>query len=68
MKQHIRLISDFVPKSQRERVGAQGVASNYFGDWSDSSADLRLGLDVVDLSDTHWADTQQLESELPRGT
>lgn len=67
MKEHIHLISDVRPKGERKPTRPPGVESNRRSDWSDSSTDLRLGLDMVELSDTQWANTQPLEMELPRG-
>ena len=67
MKQYIHVIEDVSLKGLRKHATVSGAATGRYMLWSDSSADLRLGLDVVELADTQWADTVQFTSEATPG-
>jgi hypothetical protein len=55
------------PQARRRAATAPSEAADHSSDWTTSSLDLRLGLDVVEISaDVHWADTQSM-SALPPG-
>jgi hypothetical protein len=66
MKQRIYVIGDVVPSGQRKRARTPGAASKNPSDWTDSSMELKLGLDIVELADSQWANTQRLDTELMR--
>jgi hypothetical protein len=66
MEQRIYVIGDVVASGQRKRARTPGVAAKNPSDWTDSSMDLKLGLDIVELADSQWANTQPLGRELTR--
>jgi len=66
MEQRIYVIRDVLPSGQRKRAGTPGVASANDGDWTNSSMDLRFGLDIVEVPESQWANTQPMDRELPR--
>jgi hypothetical protein len=54
-------------QTRRKAATTPSEAADHSSDWTTSSLDLRLGLDVVEISaDIHWADTQSM-SALPTG-
>jgi hypothetical protein len=65
MKQNVYVVRDVTPKGQRKSAKASDVESDHRSDWTDSSMELRHGLDIVELSDTQWADTLPLDIEPP---
>lgn len=59
-----RLVANVIPKERRKLTRNTGVASDHPGYWSDSSTDLRAGLEIVELSPNRpWADTAILDLE-----
>jgi len=59
-------IANVSPTGRRKLARIPGVASEHPGYWTDSSMDLRAGLDIVEVSaDTQWADTLPFEIEPP---
>jgi hypothetical protein len=66
MEQRIYVIGDVVASGQRKRARTPGVASTNPRDWTGSSMDLKLGLDIVELADSQWSNTQALDRELTR--
>jgi hypothetical protein len=65
MEQRLYVIRDVTPKGQRKPARVSGVESDHRSDWTDSSMELRRGLDIVELSDTQWSDTLPLDIEPP---
>jgi len=65
MKQNVYVIRDVAPKRQGTPARVPRAESHHRSDWTDSSMDLRRGLDIVELSDTQWADTLPLDIEPP---
>lgn len=66
MKLRINETSQIRPQARRKPTMAPYEASDRCSDWSDSSTDLRLGLEVVEIpADTHWADTQAMSAFPP---
>lgn len=63
MKQRMHLIRDVLAKGQRNRAREPDVASNSPGDTSNSSMDLLIRLDIVELPDTQWADTNWADTQ-----
>jgi len=64
MEPRIYVIRDVVPSGQRKRTRTPGVAATNPRDWTNSSTALRLGLDIVEVSESQWANTQPLGREL----
>jgi len=61
MKLRINDLSQARLQARRRPATAPSAASDRASDWTDSSSDLKLGLDVVEISgDIHWADTQSM--------
>ena len=61
MKLRINDLSQARSQARRRPARAPSEASDHSSDWTDSSSDLKLGLDVVEISgDIHWADTQSM--------
>jgi hypothetical protein len=66
MEPRIAKIRVTVTEVQSKSGRARDAASDNFNDWTDSSMDLRLGLDVIELSaEMSWADLQKVLGILP---
>ena len=63
MKLRINDLSQARPQARRRPASTPSEASERASDWTNSSLDLKLGLDVVEISaDPHWADTQSMNT------
>jgi hypothetical protein len=65
MEQQVYVIRDVVPGGQRKRARTPGVASANAGDRTNSSLDLRFGVDIVEVPVSQWANTQPMDRKLP---
>jgi hypothetical protein len=66
MKLRINENTQMRPQARRRAATAPSEVADRSSDWTTSSLDLRLGLDVVEISaDVHWADTQSMSAFPP---
>jgi hypothetical protein len=66
MQHRHRPVTNVVPTNRRKPATNASVTVESTGYWTDSTRDLRSGLDVVELSATRqWADTAILDDMIP---